>query len=99
MTLLAEDGNVLPYPVEKRFAFTLDAGKTIDVMVTPAAAVRLSLFDRRGFISLGATGTGATPTQPPVPGLPLPPTSGTTVQAPAPSGGGGGGCFISTLGF
>ena len=100
MTLLAEDGNVSPYPVQKRFALSLAAGKTMDVMVMPTAAGRLSLFDRRGFVSLGATGTGATPTQPPVPGLPLPPTSGTTIQTPVlTGGGGGGGCFISTLLF
>lgn len=46
MTLIAEDGNLLPYP-ETLATLLLPPGKTHDVLVTPSASGRLPLFDRR----------------------------------------------------
>jgi len=46
MTLIAEDGNLLPYP-ETLSTLLLPAGKTHDVLVTPFVNGRLPLFDRR----------------------------------------------------
>ena len=46
MTLIAEDGNLLPYP-EALATLLLPPGKTHDVLVTPSAGGRLPLFDRR----------------------------------------------------
>jgi len=46
MTLIAEDGNLLPYP-ETLATLLLPPGKTHDVLVTPSAGGRLPLFDRR----------------------------------------------------
>ena len=46
MTLIAEDGNLLPYP-ETLATLLLPPGKTHDVLVTPSTAGRLPLFDRR----------------------------------------------------
>ncbi len=99
MTVLAEDGNLSPYPTLKRDALTLLAGKTMDVMVTPeTAGTMMSLFDRRGYVSVGTTGGGGTPTGQVIPGLDAPPTSGTVVTGSGGGGGGGGGgCFIDTL--
>ena len=101
MTMLAEDGNVSPYPTLKRDALTLLAGKTMDVVITPeTGGVMMSLFDRRGYVSLGTANGGGTPTGQVIPGLAAPPTTGTTVQGQSSGGGGGGGgggCFIDTL--
>jgi FtsP/CotA-like multicopper oxidase with cupredoxin domain len=100
MTVLSEDGNVSPYPTLKRDALTLLAGKTMDVIITPeTAGTTMSLFDRRGYTSLGTANGGGTPTGQVIPGLPAPPTTGTTVQGQSSGGGGGGGggCFIDTL--
>jgi FtsP/CotA-like multicopper oxidase with cupredoxin domain len=103
MTLLAEDGNLSPYPTLKRDSATFTAGKTLDVMITPeTAGTMMSLFDRRGYVSLGTASGGGTQTGQVIPGLPAPPTTGTPVQdvggsSGGGSGGGGGGCFISTL--
>ena len=46
MTLIAEDGNLLPYP-ETLATLLLPPGKTHDVLVTPSVSGRLPLFDRR----------------------------------------------------
>ena len=46
MTLIAEDGNLLPYP-ETLATLLLPPGKTHDVLVTPSVNGRLPLFDRR----------------------------------------------------
>ena len=46
MTLIAEDGNLLPYP-ETLATLMLPPGKTHDVLVTPSVSGRLPLFDRR----------------------------------------------------
>jgi FtsP/CotA-like multicopper oxidase with cupredoxin domain len=101
MTLLSEDGNLSPYPTEKRNSIGLLAAKTMDVMVTPeTAGVTMSLFDRRGYTSLGTANGGGTQTGQVIPGLAAPPTTGTTVQGQSSGGGGGGGgggCFIDTL--
>jgi FtsP/CotA-like multicopper oxidase with cupredoxin domain len=98
MTVLSEDGNLSPYPTETRDSVGLLAAKTMDVMVTPeTVGVMMSLFDRRGYTSLGTASGGGTATGQVIPGLAAPPTTGTTVQAQSSSGGGGGGCFIDTL--
>jgi len=46
MTLIAEDGNLLPYP-ETLATLMLPPGKTHDVLVTPSASGRFPVFDRR----------------------------------------------------
>ena len=46
MTLIAEDGNLLPYP-ETLATLLLPPGKTHDVLVTPSVSGRFPLFDRR----------------------------------------------------
>jgi len=46
MTLIAEDGNLLPYP-ETLATLLLPPGKTHDLLVTPSVNGRLPLFDRR----------------------------------------------------
>lgn len=102
MTLLAEDGNPGPYPTLKRDAVAFTAGKTLDVMITPeTGGTLMSLFDRRGYVSLGTVNGGGTPTGQVIPGLPAPPASATLVPGDggggSGNGGGGGGCFISTL--
>jgi hypothetical protein len=100
MILLSEDGNLSPYPTEKRYCVRLPAGKTVDVMVSPTSVGTMSLFDRRGYVSQGAADGAGTPTQQPIEGLPIPPASGTPVTASSGDGGGGGGgggCFISTV--
>jgi FtsP/CotA-like multicopper oxidase with cupredoxin domain len=102
MTVLAEDGNLGPYPTLQRDALTLLAGKTMDVMITPeTGGTMMSLFDRRGYVSLGTTNGGGTSTGQEIHGLAAPPTTGTVVSGGGGSsgggGGGGGGCFISTL--
>jgi FtsP/CotA-like multicopper oxidase with cupredoxin domain len=101
MTVLSEDGNVAPYPTIERNALALLAGKTTDVIITPrTAGVTMSLFDRRGYVSLGTANGGGTRTGQVIPGLAVPPTTGTTVQGQSSGGGGGGGgggCFIDTL--
>jgi FtsP/CotA-like multicopper oxidase with cupredoxin domain len=89
MTLLAEDGNLLPYPRET-YSLTLPAGKTMDVMVEPTAPGVVSFYDRRGFVSIGVTDTGQIP-------ITAAPTSPTTPVIAGGGGGGGGGCFISTV--
>jgi len=93
MTLLAEDGNLSPYPTLNRDAATFTAGKTLDVMITPeTGGTTISLFDRRGYVSLGTAHGGGTQTGQGVRGVPAPPTTGTPVQ-----GVDGGGCFINSL--
>jgi len=73
VTLIGEDGNLLPYP-RGHHTLTLPAGKTLDVLLAPAAPARnIPLIDRRvnvtnngvypgGFLTLlnmqGADGTG-----------------------------------------
>jgi FtsP/CotA-like multicopper oxidase with cupredoxin domain len=98
MTLLAQDGNLAPYPRET-YDLTLTAGKTLDVMVTATAAGFLVLFDRRGFVTPGATATGGTVGVVPAPGAPVEPPVEPPPVGPPPGrgGGGGGGCFISTV--
>jgi FtsP/CotA-like multicopper oxidase with cupredoxin domain len=101
MTVLSEDGNVAPYPTLERNALALLAGKTMDVIIAPeTAGVTMSLFDRRGYVSLGTANGGGTQTGQVIPGLAAPPTTGTTVQGQSSGGGGGGSggsCFIDTL--
>ena len=100
MTMLSEDGNLSPYPTEKRDSIGLLAGKTLDVIITPeTGGTVMSLFDRRGYVSLGTANGGGTSTGQVIPGLSAPPTTGTTVQGQSGGGGGGGGggCFINTL--
>lgn len=104
MTVLSEDGNVAPYPILERNALALLAGKTMDVIVTPeAGGTVMSLFDRRGYTSLGTSNGGGTATGQVISGLAAPPSTGTTVQGGGGSGGGsgggggGGGCFINSL--
>ena len=59
----------------------------MDVMVTPeTAGVTMSLFDRRGYTSLGTANGGGTQTGQVIPGLAAPPTTGTTVQVKAAVG-------------
>jgi FtsP/CotA-like multicopper oxidase with cupredoxin domain len=107
MTLLAQDGNLAPYPRET-YDLTLTAGKTMDVMITPTVAGSLVLSDRRGFVTPGATAIGGTVdvTVPLLAGgtdtggaVAADPASGTSpASTTVPSGGGGGGfCFISTV--
>ena len=73
VTLIGEDGNLLPYP-RAHHTLTLPAGKTLDVLLVPAAPARnIPLIDRRvnvtnngvypgGLLTLlnvaGADGTG-----------------------------------------
>jgi FtsP/CotA-like multicopper oxidase with cupredoxin domain len=101
MTMLSEDGNLSPYPTLKQDALGLLAGKTLDVIITPeTGGTTMSLFDRRGYVSLGTANGGGTQTGQVISGLPAPPTTGTVVQGGGGSGGGGGGgggCFINTL--
>jgi hypothetical protein len=57
MTVIAEDGNVLPYS-KNQYSFLLPAGKTMDaILVTPSVAGYLPLFDR----SLNLTNSAASP--------------------------------------
>ena len=46
MTVFAEDGNRLPYP-KQEYSLILEAGKTFDAIVTPAAGGLHPIFDRR----------------------------------------------------
>ncbi len=46
MTVVAEDGNPLPYP-KQEYSLILEAGKTFDAVVTPSTAGTHPLFDRR----------------------------------------------------
>jgi hypothetical protein len=88
MTMLAEDGNVSPYPTLKRDAVTFLAGKTLDVIITPeTGGTMMSLFDRRGYVSLGTANGGGTPTGQVIPGLVALPTTGTVVQGDGARGG------------
>jgi FtsP/CotA-like multicopper oxidase with cupredoxin domain len=93
MTLLAEDGNMLPYPRET-YSLNMPAGKTMDVIVEPEAAGVVSVYDRRGFVSVGVTEANATTAQIPITAAP---TSPTTRLFSGGGGGGGGFCFISTV--
>jgi FtsP/CotA-like multicopper oxidase with cupredoxin domain len=89
MTLLAEDGNMLPYPREA-YSLNMPAGKTMDVIVEPEAAGVVSVYDRRGFVSVGNLDTTAQ----------IIPITAASTSAPVfagGGGGGGGGCFISTV--
>ncbi len=56
MTILAEDGNLLPYS-KVRYSTLLPAGKTLDAIVTPAAATYVPVFDR----ALNLTNSSASP--------------------------------------
>ncbi|MBW2623425.1 MAG: hypothetical protein JRD68_11015, partial [Deltaproteobacteria bacterium] len=89
MTLLAQDGNLLPYPLSQ-YSLNLEALKTMDVMISPTAAGSLAFHDRRGFVSLGSVQGGGTTIAPAPPG-PVPGPGG------QPGADGGGGCFISSL--
>jgi hypothetical protein len=91
MTLLAEDGNMLPYPREA-YSLNMPAGKTMDVIVEPEAAGVVSVYDRRGFVSVGNLDTTAQ-----IIPITAAATSPTTPVFPGGGGGGGGGCFISTV--
>lgn len=56
--VIAEDGNLLPFP-ENDLAVMLPAGKTKDVIVTPGADTRYTLYDRRLNLSnAGTAGVG-----------------------------------------
>lgn len=46
MSWVAEDGWLLPYPQE-RYALSLPAGKTMDVVITPQSGGKYPLYDRR----------------------------------------------------
>lgn len=46
MRLIAEDGNLYPYPHEQ-YSVVLAAGKTIDALVTPAQGGTYALYDRK----------------------------------------------------
>jgi len=93
MTLLAEDGSLLPFSKEI-YSLTLAAGKTMDVMIEPTAPGIVSVYDRRGFVSLGQTGA-ATIGITEAPQIVAP--AGGGVAPAGGGGGGGGGCFISTV--
>jgi len=100
---IAENGNPLPYQIEKRYALALCAGQTQDILSTIEHASTLELYDRRGFVSTGAEAGTGIPTQQNVSGLPIPPSTSTTIST-QPSeggggGGGGGGCFITAALF
>ena len=56
MTIIAEDGNLLPYSKEQ-YSLLLPAGKTMDAILTPAAAGYIPVFDR----SLNLTNAAASP--------------------------------------
>ena len=58
MTVIAEDGNLLPFPLPV-FSLVLPAGKTKDVIVTPADDTRYALFERSLSLSnAGVEGVG-----------------------------------------
>ena len=87
---IGEDGNELPYQQEQ-YSLRLTAGKTLDVLLEPKAPGIISVHDRRGFMSQGATGAGQVLL-----------TQGSTGGGGGGSSGGGGGggggsCFINTL--
>ena len=50
VTVLAEDGKAYPYAREQ-YSLLLPAGKTLDAVLTPAAAGNIQIFDRRHFRS------------------------------------------------
>jgi FtsP/CotA-like multicopper oxidase with cupredoxin domain len=56
MTLIAEDGNPLPYPLQQ-YSIYLTAGKTTDVVFQPSAEGTLAVYDR----SLGLTNNTNSP--------------------------------------
>jgi hypothetical protein len=57
MTILANDGNLLPYP-RSQYSFLLPAGKTMDAIVVPAAAGGYSIYDRRLSLTNGPSSPG-----------------------------------------
>jgi FtsP/CotA-like multicopper oxidase with cupredoxin domain len=56
MKILAEDGNLLPYP-KKQYSLILPAGKTTDATIKPAAGT-YALYDRRLNLTNGALSPG-----------------------------------------
>ena len=56
MTIIAEDGNLLPYSKDQ-YSLLLPAGKTMDVLLTPAASGYIPVYDR----SLNLTNAAASP--------------------------------------
>jgi FtsP/CotA-like multicopper oxidase with cupredoxin domain len=58
MTVIAEDGNLYPYPKEQ-YSVLLAAGKTMDAIWTPAAGGTYALYDRSLHLTTaGVTGGG-----------------------------------------
>ncbi|MBW1710818.1 MAG: multicopper oxidase domain-containing protein [Deltaproteobacteria bacterium] len=97
MNIVAEDGNMRPYTRERRLSLNLYAGKTMDVYIDIHSSSSMGLYDRRGFVSVGAAEGTGTPTGQTIVGLAAIPSGTTTIQQPTTGDGGGGGCFISTL--
>ena len=85
-TLLAQDGNLLPYP-KQQYHLTLTAAKTMDVLITPTAPGTVAIYDRRGYVTPGVAGGLSAP---------IDAAAGGGVVG---GGGGGGGCFLSTVLF
>jgi FtsP/CotA-like multicopper oxidase with cupredoxin domain len=46
MTILAEDGNLLPFS-KSQYSLPLPAGKTMDAVITPTVAGKFPIYDRR----------------------------------------------------
>jgi hypothetical protein len=57
MTLVAEDGNLLPYS-KQQYSSLLPAGKTMDAILAPSAAGYIPLFDRSLNLTNGAASPG-----------------------------------------
>lgn len=57
MDLIAEDGNLYPYPTT-RYSVPLFAGKTTDALLVPGAPGTFALFDRALGVVNGLTGPG-----------------------------------------
>lgn len=57
MDLIAEDGNLYPYPTT-RYSVPLFAGKTTDALLVPAAPGKFALFDRALGVTNGMSGPG-----------------------------------------
>ena len=53
MSIVAEDGNLLPYP-RQQYAMQLAAGKTMDAVITPTSSGVYSLYDRKLSLTNGA---------------------------------------------
>jgi FtsP/CotA-like multicopper oxidase with cupredoxin domain len=50
LNLVAEDGNLLPYP-KAQYSLLLAAGKTLDALITPKQAGKFSIYDRRLYLT------------------------------------------------